>query len=532
MSEYQQPDYEAQQQSIEAILAAYQRRKNIESMIGPLVSLGVHVLVALSLFLFYDPTAASQAPLVVEVKIQEEETKELEDEKILEELDKLEQLADEQPVPETEIPVIEADQVADIISEDFADPNLISTSAGEETMDFSDALDIKANDTPLKLSSLYEGRSTTGRMKAIKRGGGSSRTETAVLRALRWLKKEQNPNGSWATQYQDAMAGLCLLAFLAHGETPTSEEFGETVQRAMQYLADRVNANALAKDNTYPYTNGIVAYALSEAYGMTKIPFLKPPMEAALQVIVDGQQPGGGYDYQYKKGARWDLSVAGWQYQAMKAGYVAGANVKGLDRGMEKGVSFMRRVAFKKSKDPSARPFGYASPGGGSDGMQGAGTLCLQLLGEGSCAEAKTGITYINDYVNNPKNPQESRLKWSDDFWTCDGAHSNPTYYWYYCTQAMFHAGQKTWKDWNEKFSPLCVQKQHQDGYWESPGKLSKNVKSKPQMDKVYTTALCALSLQVYYRYLPTYKMPKQITKVEKTAMESLDDDLGLDLDL
>jgi hypothetical protein len=265
---------------------------------------------------------------------------------------------------------------------------------------------------------------------------------------------------------------------------------------------------------------------------MTKIPFLKPPMEAALQVIVDGQQPGGGYDYQYKKGARWDLSVAGWQYQAMKAGYVAGADVKGLDRGMEKGVSFMRRVAFKKSKDPSARPFGYASPGGGSDGMQGAGTLCLQLLGEGNCAEAKTGITYINDYINSPKNPQATRLKWSDDFWTCDGAHSNPTYYWYYCTQAMFHAGQRTWKDWNEKFSPLCVQAQHQDGYWESPGKLSKNVKSKPQMDKVYSTALCALSLQVYYRYLPTYKMPKQVAKVEKTAMESLDDDLGLDLGL
>ena len=51
-------------------------------------------------------------------------------------------------------------------------------------------------------------------------------------------------------------------------------------------------------------------------------------------------------------------------------------------------------------------------------------------------------------------------------------------------------------------------------------------------MDKVYSTALCALSLQVYYRYLPTYKMPKQVAKVEKTAMESLADDLGLDLGL
>lgn len=512
------------QENLAMVLAAYQRRKNLENMVAPLISICIHILVALGLLLFYKPTVPQDASPVVEVKMQEEEIKEIEDEKVLEELDKLEQQADEQPVPQTDIPEVVAEQVAEI-SEDFGDPDLSNTN--DEAMDFSDALDIKANDTPLKISALYEGRSTIGRMNALKKGGGNQKTESAVLRALRWLKKTQNENGSWTADknYQEAITGLCLLAYLAHGETPTSEEFGVTVQKSMQYLSDRVNANALPKGNHYPYINGIVAYALAEAYGMTKIPFLRPPMEAALQVIMDGQQSGGGFDYNYKQEARWDLSVAGWQYQAMKAGFVAGANVKDLSKGMEKGVSFIRNVSYKKPHSEKERPFGYASPGGGSDGMQGAAVLCLQLLGEGNCAEAKVGIDFIDKIVNNSKHPNDSRVQWLDSMWKTPGLHANPLYYWYYCTQAMFHAGQRPWKDWNDHFSPMCISKQNPEGYWSSPGATKEH-----PIDKWYTTALCALSLQVYYRYLPTYKMPKQAVKVEKTTMESLDDDLGLEL--
>ncbi len=517
------------QENLAMVLAAYQRRKNLENMVAPLVSICIHVLVALGLLLFYKPAVPQDASPVVEVKMQEEEVKEIEDEKVLEELDKLEQQADEQPVPQTDIPEVVAEQVAEI-SEDFGDPDLSNTN--DEAMDFSDALDIKANDTPLKISALYEGRSTIGRMNALKKAGGNQKTESAVLRALRWLKKTQNENGSWTADksYLDAVTGLCLLAYLAHGETPTSEEFGVTVQKSMQYLADRINAKALPygtndEKRHYPYVNGIVAYALAEAYGMTKIPFLRPPMEAALQVVMDGQQTGGGYDYDYKQNARWDLSIAGWQFQAMKAGFVAGANIKDLSKGMEKGVSFIRNVAFKKPRSDTDRPFGYSTPGGGSDGMQGAAVLCLQLLGEGNCPEAKAGIDFIDKIVNNSKHSNDSRVQWRDDMWAEPGLYANPMYYWYYCTQAMFHAGQRPWKEWNEHFSQMCIAKQNQEGYWSSPGATKQH-----PIDKWYTTALCALSLQVYYRYLPTYKMPKQAIKVEKTTMESLDDDLGLEL--
>jgi hypothetical protein len=71
----------------------------------------------------------------------------------------------------------------------------------------------------------------------------------------------------------------------------------------------------------------------------------------------------------------------------------------------------------------------------------------------------------------------------------------------------------------------MCIAKQNPEGYWSSPGATKQQA-----IDRWYTTALCALTLQVYYRYLPTYKKPEKAVKVEKTTMESLDDDLGLEL--
>lgn len=489
---------------VEAILAEYQHRQMIEHLVGPLISLVVHIILITCAALFF--VGKEQRDVSeIEVTIEEVEVKELEP-KVMEELQKLEQLA-EDVVPTVEKPDV-PQEAAEVATDDFSD----EMAQTDDAMDFSSVLDIKVSDTPLKISGLYGGRSDQGKKKALRRFGGSTATETAVLKALRWLKKTQNADGSWSQSQKDAMAGLGLLTFLAHGETPLSEEFGMTVQKAMQFLADRMMAvpDSSQAGLTRAYSNGIATYALSEAYGLTKIPFLKAAMEKGLGFIVRGQQSNGGFDYNYKKGARWDLSVTGWQIQAMKAGYVAGADISGLMEGIDKGVSFLKNVSYKDGK------FGYSSPGSGSWGMQGAGTLCLQLIGEGSSKEARAGVENISD---------NDKVVWNDngDY----KSSSNPAYNWYYETQAMFHAGQNYWRKWNKNFSDILVARQKQDGHWECPGKAT----DKPEYDPWYTTTLCCLSLQVYYRYLPTYKMPKKVAKETKSALDAIDQDLGLDLE-
>ncbi len=66
------------------------------------------------------------------------------------------------------------------------------------------------------------------------------------------------------------------------------------------------------------YVHAIACYAVSEGYGLTQIPMLKVAMDNSIRIIIEGQNPDGGYDYGYKKGARQDTSVTGWNAQALK----------------------------------------------------------------------------------------------------------------------------------------------------------------------------------------------------------------------
>ena len=493
----------------EAILADYRRRQMLVHLAGPLVSLIVHVAMISCAAVFMVGTSSGPDQAGVEVKMEELEVKELEP-KVVEELKKLEIEADE-AVPPVEKPDV-PQEMADIKpTQDFSDDMAVA----DDMMDLSDVLDIRPSQTKLKLSMLYGGRTSKGREEKLKKFGGSSVTETAVGKALRWLKGNQNEDGSWSKtkEKQPAMAALALLAYMAHGDGPTSEEFGETVQRAIEYLVEQTEAVSEEDppiDWYWPYRNGMTTYALSEAYGLTKVPYIKPAMEKGLRIIVRGQQPRGGWDYQYCQGARWDLTATAWQVQALKAGYVANAEVDGLFEAMDKGATFLKDVAYEDGK------FQYCPLYPGNWGIQGCGTLCLQLTGHGNSKEARQGIREI--YAN-------EKVEWKEDGLYL--AKDNPCYNWYYETQVMFHAGQTAWKKWNDQFSRVLVRNQRRDGRWDCPGVGSEH----PEYDPYYTTCLNCLSLQVYYRYLPSFKIPKPIAKKKTSVLDILDDELGLEIE-
>ena len=69
----------------------------------------------------------------------------------------------------------------------------------------------------------------------------------------------------------------------------------------------------------------------------------------------------------------------------------------------------------------------------------------------------------------------------------------------------MFQVGGDSWKQWNAKLKDLLVEKQCKggpelDGSWdpvERCGWIG---------GRAYTTAMGALCLEVYYRYLPMYR--------------------------
>jgi len=385
-------------------------------------------------------------------------------------------------------------------------------------------------DTFKPLSKTFGNRSAAGISENLRKYSDryGRITEPAVFRALEWLSKNQHQNGSWGPdrlerkkdqKYAVGLTGLAILTFLAHGETPQHGRFQLNVKRGLQFLTSQQDSvrgsftsinNAPGNNDYAPYAHAIATYAISEAYGLTRISGLKGVMEKALQPIIEGQMPDGGWAYGYDNasGARKDLSVMGWQVQALKSAAIAGAGNQGLYASLSNAVHGIALMQLSNGR------FVYSAhdsmlTGSGTDSMTGVGVLCLQLLGYGKRSEARAGLRAL----------KEVKCKWAADSWG-SGLHHTRSYDYYYITQAKFQEGKGTWRQWNRHMAAELVEAQHEEGFWLGPESENSMV------HKVYNTTLAALTLQVYYRFLPTYKpiQPKEeISQID-------DDDIHIDI--
>lgn len=350
--------------------------------------------------------------------------------------------------------------------------------------------------SPVMLRNLLvDSRGPEKRWEKIRTRGGDTNTEVRVMKTLRWLKKNQQPDGSWRNN-RIAMTSLAILTFLAHAETPgKSEEFGETVKKGLEYLiAQQTSDGRFKGSDGHEYSLPIATYALCEAYGMTMNPNVKEAAERALTLIVKGQHPSGGWDYNVKQTDRDDTSYMGWCAQAIKAGYMAHVEVEGLDKALKLAVR-----GFKKNGSPTGG-FGYTAPAA-NHGMTSVGTLCMQLLGAPEASEVTRSMEVMD--------------RWSPSFEEKAAGISGASlqYYFYYATQCRFHAGGTRWDTWNAQMKKIYGSAQQtlgknesgyvdhkgmpqEIGWWENKDHHT----DRPVMD----TCLAALQLMVYYRNLPT----------------------------
>ncbi|MDA0323578.1 MAG: terpene cyclase/mutase family protein [Verrucomicrobia bacterium] len=461
-------------------------------------SLALPAFIVLVLFIFVSQKQLAQ-PREFEVTVIDPE--------VLEEI--------EQPEPEpvdVEPEIMEYDiEMPDIsVVSEFDAPTIADEPISQQPVEITAVRMVKS---PVVMKGIYGARSSGNRGRALKAHGGSKKGEDAVLRALRWLKKEQEADGSWP-KARPAMTALALLTYLAHGETPGSPEFGETITKAIQYLIKMQEAGG-----GFPrsYQHEICTYALCEAYAMTKIVDIRDAAEKALDILIVGQNlPSGGFDYGLNGGDRNDTSVMGWAAQALKAGKMAGFQNSGLEEAIKLAVQ-----GFQGNAAP-AGGFGYAGPG--ATGLTGVGVLCMQLLGAGKLPEARMGLEALSD-VTFEWRPEGKTTKW------------NQNYYWYYITQAKFQAQGEIWDSWNRLFQPVLIEEQtiikqaieglngnmKDIGWWDMDGGISGHTDG-----PVMNTCLATLQLEVYYRYLPTFKAAAD-TYVD-VELEDEDDDIDIEI--
>ena len=428
--------------------------------------------------------------------------------------------------------------------------------------------------SPVTMKSVMGTSRGAGVRGTFTRGGasyGDAATEAAVMKALRWLKATQAPDGSWGTKPEFGLkkgmdaaagAGFAILTYLAHGETPASKEFGPTVQKALDYLINSVYVvkdknGKLAKDpngNTpYIRMSGaggseygflIGTYALCEAYGMTKNPNAREAAEKTLGRIISGQTATGGWNYnmaRVTKDGPDDISFGGWAMQAIKAGKMAGIHLPGMEECIKKAVNCLKKRNYSEKAGFVYRA--TTNHKGGTGGLAGVGCLAMQLLGYAKEKEVANALNVMRDWQ-----PSLDKV-----YSYAPGKPENAQYYCYYAAQCKYQAGMckdatpanfTLWKKWNAEMKALYTKaiitvtdksgqpvtvkdpagKDRPIGRWENKDHYNYDVMG---------TCLAALQLMVYYRYLPTTSL--KATEVEadvETLSKDKSGEIGVSIDI
>ena len=477
---------------VAAVMAAYRKEQLTAHLIGPVLSTVMHVVgFVLMLVLLVFPAkkekSAAEVTQIIEVEADPIPPK------MPDEVVDAETAEDVTPVVTT---IAQPDTDTDDSSvEDVSDD---TAETADELPDQAVAVE-KMFNSPVAMKMLG-GRTKAGRAAASSKFGGDRVTLNSAMKALLWLKKNQNPNGSWGKGKVTGNTSLALLFFLAHGETPSSKVFGSTVEKGLKWLIKYANIPAnLRNDPGHGYDKAMVTYALAEASSLIQIPALKEAMEKCVASCISIQTARGGYK---AKSYHEDTSIQGWYMQALKASYMAGSKHPKLKESLKKSLKYMKGQAFSLNKGKNSAPnsFFYNIPGrNGFSGvkdpslaLRAVGSLALTLLGEGKSKEARGSSDYI-------VNKDVKRVKWGEK------DINAPLYTWYYQTQVAFFKKGAAWNRWNRVFKKELTKNQFKDGHWESFGPMEKAGSHGMQLidSQVYSTALCGLMLTVYYRYLP-----------------------------
>ncbi len=472
-------------------------RLQVQRLMAPVMAVIVPFLMLglITLFARFGPTPTT----TVQVKVIDPEP--------MERLEEIEEPAFEPPPPEPMDMQVEFTIDAPAMPADVAAPPAEAASVAPAAFD-----SVALVKSPVIMRGMLGSRSPGARGQALKTYGGNAETEAAVMRALRWLKKHQKADGSWSgnaggysgryNAQPEPLTAIALLTFLAHGETPASEEFGDTVQRSIEWLIARQRPNGFfTTAGEGGYTHPIVSYALCEAASIIRIPPLREAARKALEYLLKGQGADGGFRYACAPQPDMDrvmCSLSSWCVQAMKAATIGGlGDQEVLAKALERtGHAFRTRIFL-----PADGTFMYhtlPSYRGSFKPLTSAAVLCLMLINQHDTPEARRGMEWIH---------QNATMDWQKPW------GDSPVYYWYYTTQVMFHVGGDAWTRWNKMLISEVAGNQTIEagqgadgkdiGYWTAPREAG----GYDGKNHVYNTALCALMLQVYYRYLPTFKV-------------------------
>ena len=330
------------------------------------------------------------------------------------------------------------------------------------------------------------------RARVLERLGGTEESEEAITRALDWFSKNQEPDGRWSINKHGGQKGhdvastsfalVCYFGWGAKHNDPASP-YHETVNKGLNWLLKQVkdNGDLTGGLGNGMYDQGIATLALAEAYGLTKDEKLREPLEKAVEFVVKAQnKTHGAWDYRPNTNRK-DSSVSGWQLMALNSARLAGIKIE--NRSFDLAGVWLDQVSSGDHKGK----YGYDNPGN-KPAMTALGMFSQQLLGK-----------HESDH---PRMLESSKAILGN----LKKGKLNDFYFVYYGCLSMYMNQGEPWEKWNPVMRESLLKNQVQSGKDEGSWDYKGGSHSKA-MGRVITTAIATLSLEVYYRYLPSAKV-------------------------
>jgi hypothetical protein len=283
----------------------------------------------------------------------------------------------------------------------------------------------------------------------------SPKLEEAVQRGFEALRRMQKSDGSFGQGRFGEHVGitsLCAIALMADGNVPGRGEFGDCVQKALDFvLSHSTETGLLVSDDTHGpmYGHGFATLFLGEIYGMNQDDDrVRDALVRAVQLIVSSQNNEGGWRYNPIP-ADADVSVTICEIMALRSARNAGIKVPKST--IDDAIRYVRSCqnddgGFRYMKEVS----GSAWP------RTAAGIASLFYAGIYEDQSIDRGLDYLTRNAF-PRGAGGVGVGFSQQHYF---------YGHYYAVQAMYLAGGERWKNWWPAIREELIAKQNPDGTW------------------------------------------------------------------
>jgi len=310
--------------------------------------------------------------------------------------------------------------------------------------------------------------------------------EEAVRRGFEYLRREQKADGSFGEgRYGEhiGVSSLCAISFMADGNVPGRGDFGDCVQKTLDFVLSHASETGLlVSDETHGpmYGHGFATLFLGEVYGMNNDDDrVRDALVRAVQLIVASQNDEGGWRYNPVP-ADADVSVTICEIMGLRSARNAGIKVPKST--IDDAVRYVREC-----QNPDGG-FRYMRDAGGSAWPRtAAGIASLYYAGIYEDESISKGLEYL----------KRSAFPRAGNGGPAMSMSMQPHYFYghYYAVQAMYLAGGEHWRTWWPAIREELLARQGADGSW-----------SDGQNGNAYGTAMALIVLQMPKRYLPIFQ--------------------------